>query len=74
MHPDPIWTGWILQQDGTYWGRWTVVFEHHLHRSPAVVPARADIVWKRCAKDNAERALRQYLTRGTWKIAEADAA
>ncbi len=74
MQPDLIWTGWILQHDGTFRGRWTVITDDHLHRSTAVVPARADVVWKRCAKDNAERALRQYLTRGTWTIAEADAA
>lgn len=66
---EPIWSGWRLQQDGAWWGRWTVADAHYVHIAEATAPGRAGDYGKRWRQRDARAALDRYLRAGAIALA-----
>jgi len=62
MPRDPIWTGWIAQADGFWWGRWSVEDDAYEHRATARLPAGASLARKDWSQRQARERLSRYLS------------
>lgn len=66
---EPIWSGWRLQQDGSWWGRWTVIVDGFVHRATVTAAARTSWPARCWEQREGRRALDRYLQSGAVTLA-----
>lgn len=66
---EPIWSGWRLQQDGNWWGRWTATDANYVHIAAEISPGKSGEYGKRWRQREARAALDRYLQAGVVTLA-----